>query len=80
MIDSGASGYAFIDSTFAQSHSLPLHTLRYPRRLDVADGSPISSGSITHLAELRLSVANHHESAHCFVTKLGHYPIILGKA
>jgi hypothetical protein len=80
MINSGASGYAFIDLTFTQSHSLPLQTLRYPRRLDVADGSPISSGSITHLAELRLNIANHHESAPCFVTKLGHYPIILGKA
>jgi RNase H-like domain found in reverse transcriptase/Reverse transcriptase (RNA-dependent DNA polymerase)/Integrase zinc binding domain/Integrase core domain/Aspartyl protease/Chromo (CHRromatin Organisation MOdifier) domain len=79
MIDSGASGYAFIDETFAQSHHLPLQPLRYPRRLDVADGSPTSSGSITRLAELRLSVANHHESVPCFVTKLGHYPIILGK-
>jgi hypothetical protein len=79
MIDSGASGYAFINETFTQSHSLPLQPLRYPRRLDVADGSPTSSGSITHLAELRLSVANHHESVPCFVTKLGHYPIILGK-
>jgi hypothetical protein len=80
MIDSGASGFAFIDSTFAQSYSLPLHALQYPRKLDVADGSPTSSGSITHLAKLRLDIANHHESVACFVTKLGHYPIILGVA
>jgi hypothetical protein len=78
MLDSGASGYAFIDSTFAQTHSLPLTQLQYPRRLDVVDGRAVSSGSITHLASINLGIMSHHESASCFVTKLGHYPIILG--
>ena len=80
MLDSGASGYAFIDSTFAHTHSLPLTMLQYPRRLDVVDGRAVSSGSITHVATMKLDIAAHHESASCFVTKLGHYPIILGIA
>ena len=80
MLDSGASGYAFIDSTFAQTDSLSLTKLQYPRRLDVVDGRAVSSGSITHLATIKLGITSHHESASCFVTKLGHYPIILGIA
>lgn len=80
MLDSGASGYAFIDSTFARTHSLPLTKLQYPRRLDVVDGRAVSSGSITHVATMKLDIAAHYESASCFVTKLGHYPIILGIA
>ena len=38
LIDSEASAYAFIDKFFAQHHSLPLHSLTYPRHLQGFDG------------------------------------------
>ena len=38
MIDCGASGKAFIDSSFAQFHKIPLHHLSQPRTVTVVDG------------------------------------------
>jgi len=48
LIDSGATGIAFIDKDFAHHHQLPLAPLLNPRSLQVIDGRPISSGDITH--------------------------------
>jgi predicted aspartyl protease len=78
LIDCGATGYAFIDQDFANSHELPLRPLKIPRALEVIDGWKISSGDITHLAEAHLSIHEHRERLPMFVTKLGHYPIVLG--
>ena len=80
LVDSGANGYAFIDSSFAQSHSLSLFPTR-KRVLNVVDGRESVSGVIDQLCRLHLSVGQHSEQqAPLFVTTLGQYPIILGKA
>jgi len=78
LIDCGATGIAFVDEDFARHHQLPLTPLRYPRSLEVIDGCPISSGDITHVANIHLSILEHQESLPMFITKLGHYPIVLG--
>ena len=78
LIDCGASGFAFIDKDFAQQHNFPLHSLRDPRRLEVIDGRPIDSGDITHVAKVGLDINGHREQVSAFVTKLGHYPLVLG--
>jgi predicted aspartyl protease len=78
LIDCGATGYAFIDQDFANHHHLPLRALKTPRALEVIDGQKISSGDITHIAEGYLSIQEHREKLPIFVTKLGHYPIVLG--
>ena len=78
LVDSGASGFAFIDKAFVSQHDLPLSKLTEPRRLEVIDGRPIDSGEITHSATFQLWVGNHTEEAQAFVTKLGHYPLVLG--
>ncbi|KAG0126649.1 hypothetical protein HOY82DRAFT_491450 [Tuber indicum] len=49
LIDSVATGYAFMDNDFARRHHLPLYKLKEPINLAVIDGRPISSGAITHL-------------------------------
>jgi len=77
LIDCGATGIAFVDEDFARHHQLPLTPLWYPRNLEVIDGRLISSGDITHVANTHLSILEHHESLPMFVTKLGHYPIVL---
>jgi predicted aspartyl protease len=78
LIDCGATGYAFIDQDFANHHHLPLRPLKTPRALEVIDGRKISSGDITYIAEGYLSIQEHREKLPMFVTKLGHYPIVLG--
>ena len=78
LVDCGASGFAFIDDTFATKHHLPRHALREPRRLEVIDGRPIDSGDITHVVKIGLDINGHRERISAFVTRLGHYPLVLG--
>jgi len=78
LIDCGATGIAFIDEDFARHHQLPPTPLQYPRSLEVIDGRPISSGDITHVANTHLAILEHQETLLMFVTKLGHYPVVLG--
>ena len=78
LIDSGASAYAFIDKSFAQHHSLPLHPLTYPRRLRGFDGQTARTGDITHVAETTMALGGHIERLFLYVTGLNQYPIILG--
>ena len=78
LIDSGATGIAFIDKDFARHHQLPLVPLSNPRSLEVIDGRPISSGDITHTTTVNLLINEHQEELPMFVTQLGHYPIVLG--
>jgi predicted aspartyl protease len=78
LIDCGATGYAFIDQDFANRHQLSPRPLKTPRALEVIDGRKIYSGDITHMVEAQLSIHEHRERLPMFVTKLGHYPIVLG--
>jgi hypothetical protein len=78
LIDCGATGYAFVDEDFARDHQLPLCPLKNPHTLEVIDGHHISSGNITHIADVQLSIQEYREKLPIFVTKLGYYPIVLG--
>lgn len=78
LIDSGASATAFIDSDFATLHQFNLHELTRKYTLNVVDGRPINSGILSHRASTTMKISNHTEELSMFVTKLGHYPVILG--
>jgi len=78
LIDTGASGFAFIDADFVSHNKLPQIPLDSPQKLEVIDGRPISSGHITHTSYMDLSINGHSEMASFYITKLGRYPIILG--
>jgi transposase InsO family protein len=78
LIDCGATGIAFMDESFARRHQVPLEKLSQPRVLEVIDGRPIESGAITHLAWVIMEIERHREKIPMFVTKLGHYPLVLG--
>jgi hypothetical protein len=78
LIDCAATGYAFIDKDFTELHQLPLYPLETPWALEVIDGWKISLGDITHLAEAQVHIQEHRERHPIFVTKLGHYPLVLG--
>jgi hypothetical protein len=47
------------------------------KQVEVIDGRPIKSGDITHIAKVGMKIWNHGEQLSVFVTKLGHYPIVL---
>jgi hypothetical protein len=76
--DCGATGIAFMDRDFARHHTIPLHELKESRQVEVIDGTTIQSGDITHLAKVEMGIQDHKEQIPMFVTKLGHYPIVLG--
>ena len=77
LIDSEASAYAFIDKSFAQHHSLPLHPLTYPHCLWGFDGQTAQTGDITHVAETTMALEGHTERLFLYVTGLNQYLIIL---
>mgnify|MGYP003492337063 CR=1 FL=1 len=78
LIDSGATGFAFVDNDFARHHNLPLTPLEHPLQLEVIDGRPIMSAHITQLAVAKMLIHEHSETLPMFFTRLGHYPIVLG--
>ena len=79
LLNLGATGFTFIDEEFVRRHSLPLYKLKEPRGLKVIDGRPSQAGKVTHVTKLKLTIGGHTEELPLFVTKLGHYPIVLGK-
>lgn len=78
LVDTGASGIAFIDERFICHHQLPTSFLEQPRKLQVIDGREISSGDITHTAQLSLRIQSYFENITAYVTHLGHYFVVLG--
>jgi len=78
LIDCGATGIAFMDQDFARHHRIPLQELKEKRQVKVIDGRPIESGDITYVAKMDMKIQDHGEQLPMFVTKLGHYPIVLG--
>ena len=80
MIDNGATGYAFIDEDYARCQILPLSKLEEPRGLEVFVGRPTASGDITHITKVQLKIGQHTEALPLFVTKLGHYFMVLGNS
>ena len=78
LVDCSATGFAFIDEEFVHDHNFPLFKLKKPRCLQVIDGRPIESSLIMHMTKLKITIVSHQEKIPLFVTKLGHYSIVLG--
>ena len=82
LIDTGATGYVFIDESTAHSVCELLDifpvALRKPKSLRGFDGKLVPS--ITHAIYPTLQVQDHFETT-CplLITNLGQHPIILGK-
>jgi len=77
MVDTGATGYAFIDKTFAQEHGLKRTRLLWPIDLYGFDGKKVSE-RITHEVCLYLRYGKHREKISMLETNLGSYDVILG--
>jgi len=77
-IDTGTTGFAFIDKNFVRQHKFRHYTLNPARDLELIDGRSIESGKITHLTEISWQVQDHTEMLPTFITKLGHFSLVLG--
>jgi hypothetical protein len=80
LIDYGATGIAFMDQDFARHHQIPRQELKEKKQVEVIDGRPIESGDITHIAKVGIKIQENKEQLPMFITKLGHYAIVLGIA
>ena len=78
MIDTGATGFAFIDENFVCQHKFPCYRLNPPRDLEVIDGRPIESSQITHPTKISCQIQDLTEMLPAFITKLGHFSLLLG--
>jgi hypothetical protein len=78
LIDSGATGIAFIDKDIVHYHKLKEKILKESRELEVIDGKLIKSGTITTINKVNLGIRGHQEQQPAFVTKLDPYPNVLG--
>jgi len=76
-IDCGATGNALMDHDLARHHQIPLQELKETKPVEVIDGRPIESGDIMHLANLGIKIPEPKEQLPTFITKLGHYPIVI---
>jgi hypothetical protein len=78
LIDCGATGIAFMDQDFSRPHQIPLQELNEKKHVEVIDGRRIESGDITHIEKVGMKIQEHREQLPTCITKLGHYPIVLG--
>ena len=79
MIDSGATSN-FIHQSLVDRLDLPQIKKDIPIPLEVIDGTPISSGKITHHTKpLRIQFQGHQEDLVFNIIPLGKYDAILGK-
>ena len=77
LIDNEASATTFINADFAKLHYLKFHSLKHQYKLNVVNGHPIDSGTVTHHTVSTMRMSNHSKDISMFVTKLEHYPVIL---
>ena len=78
LIDSGATGLAFINKGFAEKHRLPRYALKKPRNLKVINSRIIKLGVITEIVRITLIVNKYIENLYAFIIKLRHYLVVLG--
>lgn len=79
MLDSGASSQ-FMDHDFAIRCGFKLIPKKRPEPLTLVDGKPSSAGPLTHIVRMPICIDQHRETLVFQVTKLGGYPVILGKS
>lgn len=76
LVDTGASGRAFVDRRFVKLHKLPTMALHNPIKLRLADDN--YAPNISHAAQVMVNLHGHVESLWCLITELGQFAVILG--
>lgn len=71
-------GCQAMHNDFVSQRQLEDRESKESRKLEVIDGRPIESRIIMTMVRLNIGTRSHQEQLPVFITKLGHYPIILG--
>jgi hypothetical protein len=61
LVDSGPTGFGFIDGNFIRHQNISQRPLLNTRSLEVIDGRSINSGTITHYVEVPMRIGTHEE-------------------
>jgi len=77
LVDSGASEN-FINIAYAEASGIPMQQKATPRRVLTVDGSEVTSGPVTHDAQVHLTINHHEEDIRLHCITIGNPPIILG--
>jgi len=78
LIECGAIGVAFMDQDFTRDHQILLHKITEKTLVKVIDRRPSEGGDIAQISIVGMTIHDHKKQLPIFVTKLGHYPIVLG--
>jgi hypothetical protein len=79
MTDTGAEGVCFVDKDWATTRGFQLQPMKREMPLVNFNGQEDESATVTHFIVATLRIHDHTEKeAFLFVTRLSHYPIILG--
>ena len=78
MLDSGATGIAFMSREFAARQKYSLRPLDQPLDVESADGTPLGSGKIDSQVSTTITLNGHEESLDCLVIDCAHADVILG--
>lgn len=77
LVDTGCSGYAFMDIAHARAHKLPFYELSRYRPLRAFNGK--FESVVTHYTRTSMNINGHVDvEMFFFLTRLDHYAIILG--
>ena len=78
LLDSGASA-CFLDKEFAKRHKIPLVLKSKPVHIEVIDGRPLLSGSVTHESKPIEVVFENHSSFVIFnIIRTPSNPVVFG--
>lgn len=78
LLDSGASA-CFVDEEFAKRHKIPLALKSKPVHVEVIDGRPLLSGSVTHESEpIEVTFKDHSSYVVFNIIRTPSNPVILG--
>jgi len=75
LLDCYATGIAFIDIDSVSQHKIPNSRLSTPGQINIRDRRPISSGEVTVIVCLTVSIQNHAKILSLFLITL-QYPIV----
>ncbi len=79
LIDSGASGFAYISRHFVEKHGLAVQNKSKVIPVHAVDGSPVGVGSITKEFQCSLRLGDHQESISLDVIDCAHADILLAR-
>jgi len=77
LVDSGASEN-FVNKAYTEANDIPMQQKATPRQILTVDGSEVTSGLVTHDAQVHLTINHHEEDIQLHCITIANAPNILG--